>query len=605
MPIAKLPTLLINQIAAGEVIERPASCVKELVENSLDAGSQRIEVVIEDGGRELIRITDDGGGIAATELPLAITAHATSKLQTVEQLAAITTMGFRGEALASMASISRLRITSRTPDAEAGAVIEAAGNEISPPRPVGCAPGTVIEVRNLFFNTPARRKFMKGASTEFGQIKDTLARTAMAHPATGFKLIHNDRTALDLPPQQTPTQRCLAILGRDLEEAMMPFSSDERDLAIWGLAAQPSLAKSTAKHLYLFINGRPIRDRSIMHAMKEAYRGLIEPNQQPMVVLFIEMDPREVDVNVHPTKHEVRLANAQAVYGQVLAAIRQTLLGSDLTPAARLPQRESFSPPTGTLSFDDLRREDAEQRTEPVRQFVDFFKRMDPNQKGFVYEQVRREMAIHEPDPDPSEPSLNEGIRSSRRDILQVHDSFIVTQDETGLVIIDQHALHERVMFETLLRRIGERGTLESQRLLTPAPFPVDSTAEATIESLTELLEKIGIEVGLIGPGTAAVYAFPTLLFDRGVEPGEFMQDLIERAGTDDFDANAEAALHEVLDMMSCKAAVKAGDAMAPEELSELLKQKDLIERASNCPHGRPTTVRLSLSDLHKYFKRT
>ncbi|QNN21974.1 DNA mismatch repair endonuclease MutL [Planctomycetales bacterium ZRK34] len=609
MPIAKLSPLLVNQIAAGEVIERPASVVKELVDNALDAGATRIDVQIAEGGRDLVRVADDGAGIGLDEMELALTPHATSKIATADDLAAIQTMGFRGEALASIMSVSRMRLASRARGAEAGGVIEASGDRIGSLAPIGSAVGTVVEVRNLFFNTPARRKFMRGASTEFGHINDMLRRLAMAHPSVGFKLTHQTRVTFDLPPGQTPAQRCMALLGDDVAEAMLEFDSDERGIKLWGMAGLPSLARATAKYQYVYVNGRPVRDRNIMHAIKEAYRGLIEPSAQPMIVLFVTMQPREVDVNVHPTKSEVRFADANAVHGQVLATVRQRLLATDLVPQARLAGgfKSSFSASSVDLT---AAGEQPQPQIESTRDFVDYFKRMDPTQKGFIYQQVKQEMADDREDDQADEqrddePALTESIRPSAQSILQVHNSYIVTQDEHGIVIIDQHALHERMMFETLYDRICKHGALESQRLITPVIIDATAGRIATLEQVQPLLAKIGIEAEAMGPNTIGVHAFATLLFDRGVDPVEFIEALLDRAEEQQYSPSDEAALHEVLDMMSCKAAVKAGDSLRPEELGELLARRDQIERASNCPHGRPTTVRLSLRDLEKHFKRS
>lgn len=617
MSIRRLSPLVVNQIAAGEVIERPASVVKELVENSLDAGATAIDIQLEDGGRELIRIADNGSGIPTDELPLAIAAHATSKIADAEDLAAIGTMGFRGEALASVASVSRLRLVSRTPDSEAGGCIEASGETVSAVRPTAASPGTVVEVRNLFFNTPARRKFMRGASTEFGHINELVGRIALARPNVAFKLTHHGRVSLDVPAHDDRRRRCAAVLGADLVEGMLEFDSDERGVAIWGLAAEPSLARTTARYQYVYINGRAVRDRNIMHAIKEAYRGLIEPTKQPVVVLFIEIDPTMVDVNVHPAKSEVRFADANVIHGQVLAGLRQRLLGADLTPAVGLGQ--SGASAAGGFSLESLvgggeqhafaftgevdqqwaaDREEESGGDGGVRAFVDYFRRMDPRQKGFVYEQVRQEM--HEADERLTEP-----VRPASKPILQVHNSYLVTQDERGIVIIDQHALHERMMFERLSERLRREGHLETQRLLTPVTLSATARQMDTLEELTPLLRRLGIDATAMGPSTIGIHGFATLLFDRGVDPGEFLTELLDKAEAEDMKIGDEAALHEVLDMMSCKAAIKAGEGLADEELSELLKQRDQVERASNCPHGRPTTIRLTLADLEKHFKRT
>jgi DNA mismatch repair protein MutL len=610
MPIAKLSPLLVNQIAAGEVIERPASVVKELVENSLDAGAGRIEVVIAEGGRELVRVADDGSGIGADELLMAVEPHATSKISSVDDLAAIRTMGFRGEALASIASVSRLRITSRVRGAEAGAAVEASGDHVGPVTPAGCATGTVIEVRNLFFNTPARRKFMKSTATELGHIHELLARIAMAHPAVGFKLTHNDRVIFDHPAGSSAVQRCLAIMGQELRDGLLEFDSDERGIALWGMAGLPTLARSTAKFQYLYVNGRPVRDRNISHAMKEAYRGLIEPAMQPTLALFITVDPSAVDVNVHPTKSEVRFADANAVHGQVLATLRQRLLGADLTPSADIGSRPATIHPallnlngTGIPVCQDGNPLD-EPPASP-QAFVDYFRRMDPRQKDLVFSEVRREMGQTAGPGEGDGEGLGLTYRPAAQSVMQVHNSYIVTQDDQGIVIIDQHALHERMMFQELYDRICGSGALESQRLITPVVLDASPQRIDLLATLGPLLSKIGIEAGAMGPGAIGVQAFPTLLFDRGVDPADFMDALLDRAGEVELGPDDEAALHEVLDMMSCKAAVKAGDTLKPEELDALLKRREVVERASNCPHGRPTAIRLSLRDLERQFKRS
>ncbi len=601
MAIRVLSPLLVNQIAAGEVIERPASVVKELVENSLDAGARRIEVVIEDGGRQLIRVADDGQGIVAEELPLAIAPHATSKIAQPADLEAIGTMGFRGEALASVASVSRLRITSRTPGSDSGATISASGDEVTSVIPAACAPGSVVEVRDLFFNTPARRKFMRSAPTEFGHVNELLERIAMVRPEVAFKLVHNERVTFELAGTPSRRERCLAILGRELEEGLLEFEEHMGDARVWGLAGAPSLGRATAKFQYLCLNRRPIRDRNLAHAIREAYRGLMAHELQPLVVVFVQIDPAAVDVNVHPAKAEVRLRDPQQLHGLVLSAIRQRLLGTDLTPTASLrPSSDSIlhrldsstpnPQPPAPLSADS---------------FVDYFRRMDPKQKGFVFEQVSASMR-------EEAPLLSEPARASaaKVDILQVHQSYVVTQDEQGLVIVDQHALHERVMFEELWRRVvASKSRLESQRLLMPVVLRVTPKRAALLETLGPLLERIGVELSPLGPDTLGVQAFPSFLFDRGVEPAEFLSDLLDRAEEGHFAARGrtdeEAVLHQVIDMMACKAAVKAGDRMTPQELAALLAQRDEVERSSSCPHGRPTTIRLTLRDLEKHFKRS
>ena len=675
MAIRKLPPLLISQIAAGEVVERPASVVKELIENSLDAGATRIEIAIEEGGHRLMRIGDNGQGIAPEELHLAVAPHATSKLDDPDMLAKIATLGFRGEALASVASVSRLRVTSRpTRDgtaAEAGATLEAAGPDVTQPTPAACAPGTTIEVRDLFFNTPARRKFLRAASTEFGHIAQAVTRIAMAHPNVAFKLTHGSRTAIDTPAGQSQRRRCIELLGNELDEAMLEFEAtaapDATDdnpavapTKLWGLAGIPAIARATSKFQYLFLNGRAIRDRSLSHAIKEAYRGLMPPNKHPVAVVVIQTDPSAVDVNVHPAKTEVRFRSAVSMHGLVLSAMRQRLLGSDLTPSATLhdtPFRDSSSSePThastrstpqpsatgpGRTPPTPVRVPAAESPLLEPKILMDDWKRTAPVPKGFDLDRVKQ--ALTDPRVDdhaaghstpistdvPAPASARDTTTAPvQRDILQVHDAYLVTQDEQGLIIIDQHALHERVMFEHLRKRVlGTDDTntlknLESQRLLTPVIIKTTPGRAAMLEPLKPLTRRIGIEADPIGPDAVAIHAFPSFLFDRNVDPIEFFEELLDRVEEGDIqlpasqtsdpnppaDPNAnhveEAVLHKVLDMMSCKAAVKAGDHMTPQEMAALLAQREEIERSSSCPHGRPTTIRLTLRDMAKQFKR-
>lgn len=620
MPIRRLPPLVVNQIAAGEVIERPASVVKELVENAIDAGATRIEIAIEDGGRELIRVSDDGCGIPADELPLALAAHATSKIESADDLDAIATLGFRGEALASIAAVSRIGIVSRPSDTDAAAMIEGEGDRITDPQPAGAAPGTSVTVRNLFFNTPARRKFLRTEQTEAGRVADIVQSLALSHPDLGFTLQSNGRVTIDLPPRQDHRARIVEIIGPELEDQLLEISHEDRALTIWGLAGRPDIARHSARHMRIHLNGRTINDRSIIHALKEAYRGLIEPTRYPTIVLFLQMDPSQVDVNVHPAKTEVRFRNQAQVHGAVLTAVRSALRKADLTPAFQLGAPQSnleLKPEMPGVPFGTGISISPASPTSPdsTRAFVDYFRRLNPVQKGFVYSEVKQALANEFPElverDNPlaasradDDASADLPLVRAATDVLQVHSSYIVTQDAEGLLIIDQHALHERVMFEKLRQQIG-KGDLESQRLLMPAVVEADRAQVELLADLQPLLKRIGIEAEPFGPTTIAVHAFSSFLFERGVEPQPFLTELLSKAMDNGLRDDSEAALHETLDMMACKAAVKAGDRLTTQELTDLLKQRELVERSSNCPHGRPTTLRLSLRELARQFGRT
>lgn len=619
-PIQQLSQSLVNRIAAGEVIERPASVVKELVENAIDAGATHILVEIEDGGRELIRIVDDGCGIPAAELPLAFASHATSKLTSDDDLFRIATMGFRGEALASIGSVSNARILSRASDATIAYEIHNRGGAISDPQAAAGNAGTTIEVRNLFFNVPARRKFLKGTGTEAGHVSEMLLRLALPHPHVSFKLLHNGRITLDLSAT-TAEDRWLAAWPDEFHEQRLPLDVRDAEMRLVGLIGLPELARPTPKYQHLYLNGRPIRDRFIQHALREAYRGLTEPGRHPAAVLLLTVPPQDVDVNVHPTKSEVRFRDGGRIYGLVLSSVREKLLGSDLTP-----QATTFS---NIEPAHDAFRED--MRTK----LANFFRQMPGETVApmantpFAPFSLAPAPAPLLPLPlgegrgegTPPHPNLlpeGEGTRAepapqiringaprpaaSPQSVLQLHNSYLVAPSDDGLVIIDQHALHERIMYEDLLARVS-RGPLESQRLLIPEVFPASSRQIALLDQIQPMLARLGIEVARFGPDSVAVQGFPSFL--EKLNPGDFVRELIERGEQELLDLHDEELLHEVLDMMACKAAVKAGDPLTQGEIEALLARRDLVERSSNCPHGRPTTLRLSLRDLEKQFKRT
>ncbi len=614
-PIHQLSVSLVNRIAAGEVIERPAAVVKELVENAIDAGATQIIVEVEDGGRALVRVIDDGDGIPASDLALAFAPHATNKLSTDEDLFHIATMGFRGEALASIGAVSQARILSRTPDSDCAYEVENRGGVIGTVQAAAGNVGTTVEVRNLFFNTPARRKFIKGSATEFGHISEALLRLALPHFKVGFKLMHNGRTALDLPPAE-PAVRLLAAWPEEFHEQRLPLEVRDSEVRLGGIVGLPELARPTAKYQYIYLNGRAIRDRFIQHALREAYRGLTEPGRHPSAILLLEMPPQDVDVNVHPTKTEVRFRDSGRVHGLVLSAVREKLLGSDLTPSAVPFTNDSQEPPRH-----DLR----EKLAAFFRQFPAELAAPAGNASAFPSTTTRREFDSHAPHSGgsgpahvetdsplknsiPFVPELDRQVDDSAPDgapnapAIQLHNSYLVAQSSDGLVIIDQHALHERILYEELLSRVN-RGTLESQRLLIPQTMAISTAQSAMLEHVQPLLERLGIEVSSFGPGAVAVHSFPSFL--EKLEPSTFVRELLERGEQELLDLHEEELLHEVLDMMACKAAVKAGDALSTAEIEALLARRELVERSSNCPHGRPTTLRLSLRDLEKQFKRT
>ncbi|MEQ8769794.1 MAG: DNA mismatch repair endonuclease MutL [Phycisphaerales bacterium] len=606
--IRRLSAHLVNQIAAGEVIERPASVVKELVENAIDAGATRVRVELTEGGIELIRIVDDGCGMTADELPLALASHATSKLREEADLDRVGTLGFRGEAVASIASVARMSIRSRTKDDDSAHEIRAEGAETEPVRPASGPVGTVFEVRNLYFNTPARRKFLRTATTERTRCVDWVRRLALAHPAVGFVVEGEGRRMLDVAPGQSPRERTLAVLGRELASQLVEVSwdrfDDDRGVLIWGLAGLPAIARATASAQHVFLNGRWIRDRSIQHALREAYRGLIEPGRHPTAVLMLEMSPTAFDVNVHPAKLEVRFRDQSMVHQAVLRSVREALQRADLTPTVlsrlgtnRPAGGEGILPPSAPSP---AREWAPTGSAEALRDAL----AQGPEVLGESYTEAKPAPGGSPAPVPPHDASESMGTVRRADRVLQVHNSFLVTQDEHGVVIIDQHALHERVMFEKLLARVTAGGGLEQQRLLTPAVIEADEELVSRLDELAPLLERVGVEATALGPRSIGVQAYPSFLQSRRVEPDEFVKDLLERFARDGMAPDTEEALHEVLDMMACKAAIKAGDALSDDEMREIMEMRARTERSGSCPHGRPTTVRLTIAELEKLFDR-
>ncbi len=600
MPIHQLSPELINRIAAGEVIERPASVIKELVENSLDAGATHITVEIEDGGRALLRVIDNGSGIPPEELPLALASHATSKLRDDEDLFRISTMGFRGEALASIGAVSHLRLLSRCADQPIAYEIQNRGGQITQPQAAAGNAGTTTEVRNLFFNTPARRKFLKGPATEFGHIAENLLRLALAHEGVSFKLLHDNRVTLDLPASPAG-QRWQAAWPDDFANLHLPLDARDAEIRLTGIIGLPELARPTPKYQYFFLNGRPIRDRFIQHALREAYRGLTEPGRQPAAILLLTIPPQDVDVNVHPTKSEVRFRDSNRIHGLVLSAIREKLLTSNLTP---------FAVPHAAPPQPDPLRQDMRQKLAEFFQSSLTAQTQLPvaSQPQFATEKTPIAPFNH-PSPITNHPIPQSQIANQKSQIptpplpaLQLHNSYLVAESEDGLIIIDQHALHERILYEDLLARLS-RGPLESQRLLIPQTLSAPPRQQELLTQIQPLLARLGIEASPIGPDAVAIHSFPTFL--HRLDPCEFLSQLLERGEQETLDLGHEELLHEILDMMACKAAIKAGDPLSPAEIDSLLARRHLVDRSSNCPHGRPTTLRLTLHDLEKQFKRT
>ncbi len=622
---------LVNRIAAGEVVERPASVVKELVENAVDAGGTHITLEIEDGGKRLIRVVDDGGGMDVDDLQLAVRPHATSKLASEDDLYRIRTLGFRGEALASIASISQLCLTSRPTGADEGHTVSVSAGEVDGPRVVGCATGTTVEVRQLFFNVPARAKFLRTASTEMSHIAEQVTRIALGHTDVGFTMRHNGRETHRLRPTDDLANRVGALFSAELADVLIPLHRHERGVRIEGLVAPPARARSSGKWQYVLLNGRFIRDRFVQHAITEAHRGLVDGHNHPVVFLRITVDPVSVDVNVHPTKIEVRWRDSGLIHSQVLSVLREALLSRDLT---------------GQLDVSGRSTPVSEEKRETIRrEMADYFKGATPqtparaerggegtpnlsgggswtspgsggDRSGSVCSPAHHAALYGPVEPASSGPTAEPGdhaesnvqhqtelpATTSPRRAIQVHDTYLVAETDDGLMIVDQHALHERVLYNELRERLT-KGPLESQRLLLPETVEVTEGQMAQLDTHKQVLEQLGFDISPFGRTTVAVHAVPSLLPDAAVRA--FFTAMLDRLSELPAEPEAEEVLHSLIDTMACKAAVKAGDPLSASEIETLLDKGTHIEKASNCPHGRPTTLRLSVRDLEKQFHRT
>jgi DNA mismatch repair protein MutL len=677
--IRQLPPSLVNKIAAGEVIERPSSVVKELLENSIDAGATSIELTIEGGGMDLIRISDNGCGISADQIPLALASHATSKLATAEDLFDVHTLGFRGEALASIAEISHLILRTRTAETDVGAEIQVRGGVRDEVTPAGCPVGTTIEVRNLFFNTPVRKKFLRSPQTEAGHITEAFTRIALAFPQVQMRLLTGSRITFDLQPTDSWKQRIRAFFGDEIADSLIEIESEQDQVRLNGYVVDPAVSRSNNRMQYLFLNGRHIRDRSLQHALGEAFRGLLMTGRFPVCFLNLQISPDLVDVNVHPTKMEVRFLEGGKMYSQLLQTLRHKFLTTDLTARARHvpgPMPASMRELQSTsqinagelLSRDDSRWQGHTERMTQVapagqldlKTDIPAFRpfpqssalgnlsqlAMKPNSPAsqsstsgglsnlppfppiklgqaqvgplLVDDAISTGMPpgaeawqgdIPAAEPDQAaqitrtEAAHAESAGPSRSHLgIQVHNRYLVTQDELGMVVVDQHALHERILYEQLRERTANN-RLESQRLLMPEPIDLAPAEAAAAIEFREVLAMIGIEVEAFGGDTILMTSYPALL--AKMRPAEVLRQVLEPLMAGGKEPSTRELLDELLHMIACKAAIKAGDRLSPEEITALLEQRYLFQDTHHCPHGRPTALFFSREQLDKMFKRT
>ncbi len=621
MPIRQLSQSLINKIAAGEVIERPASVVKELIENAVDAGATRIDVSVRQGGLEMVRVADNGCGIPIEELPLALAAHATSKLTEADDLFRVGTLGFRGEALASIAEVSRLVLRSRTPESQSGGEIECTAGESSAAAPCGCPVGTTIEVHNLFFNTPVRRKFLRTTATEFGHVSEAFTRIALAAPHVHFTLRHNDKSIYELAAGDGWLDRIGLFFGRELAQNLIWVESVEGGVSVSGYAAHPSQNRSHNRMQYFFLNGRHIRDRSLQHALGEAYRGLIMVGRQPIAFLAMTMPPEMVDVNVHPTKLEVRFQDSGRLYSQLLSTLRGKFLTTDLNTRVPLPG----DAPQCAADDDPTGGHDVGQTAQLRQQLVDWAKgkvaswgtgqaTSEENSRGPTARGesptnfYSRGPTAHDPlefrrldRPAPSDDFTGSPAEQRPGAALQIHNRYLVAETEEGVTIIDQHALHERILYEQLKQRMAA-GAVETQNLLVPEPIDLSPDEAAAALEHRDLLARLGVKVEPFGGNTLLVAGYPAML--ANFSPIEVLRAMLERILAEGKQPDHSDLLDELLHTIACKAAIKAGDRLAPEEIASLLEQRHLVADAHHCPHGRPTALVFTREELDRQFKR-
>ncbi len=578
--IRVLPELLISQIAAGEVVERPASALKELLENSLDSGAQDISVVLAGGGTQLIKVTDDGGGIARDELKLALARHATSKIGSLEDLERVGSLGFRGEALASMASVSHLTLTSRRAGEKHAWTVTATGSNITRASPAALAVGTSIEVRDLYFNTPARRKFLKSEPTEYAHCEEAFRRVALSRPEVGFTLQHNSRTQWHLKPQP-PRERIGAVLGDDFYAAALAL--DEASgvgLRLTGAIGLPAQARASRDAQYFFVNGRTVRDKLSAHAIRQAYQDVLHHDRHPAFVLFLEIDPSQVDVNVHPTKTEVRFRDARAVHQFIFHALNKTLAGSTAgTGAARV---QVFAPATGV---------GAGASPVALRQAAMALSAGEPS--------VFYETLFGRPGPAATLPETEDSPLGYA--LAQLSGVYVLAQNQHGLVIVDMHAAHERIMYEKLKIALDRR-EIPMQPLLVPVTFSAEALDVATVEEHAEVLRTIGFDIAAASPTSLIVRAVPAPLADADARnlAGDVLREIRETGAS----RVLTERRNELLGTMACHAAVRANRKLTVPEMNALLREMESTERSGQCNHGRPTWHQVTLAELDKLFMR-
>lgn len=588
---------LVNQIAAGEVVERPSSVIKELVENSIDAGSDKILIEVTNGGKSFIKIADNGAGISKDDIALALTRHATSKIIEEADLWNIHTMGFRGEALASIASVSKLKLKSRSAETISGFEIISNGGDVSDLSEVAMDKGTIIEISDLFFNTPARQKYLKQDSTELSHITSLINNIALAHPNISFKLIHNGKVVTDLPKTTDLISRISDVFGSGMTDNMLPIFYGGSSFQIDGFIGKPLVSRSSSQHQYFFVNGRCIQHFLLANTIKSAYHSMLMENKKPIFVINIKIDPSLIDVNVHPRKLEIRFSDQQGIIRVIYGAVKTALDKAVLIPKGFSESQRYMSDkfPDSTSSFGDIQKKDSS--------FEKFRPAVYPTTPGFWAGTGASNF-----DQKPSQDILDftDAFSDSRehrkiQPILQISNSYIIAQNSEGLILIDQHAAHERVRFEELMGHY-ESQKKSTQPLLVALQLELSRDEYINLEENMHVFDALGFEIEQFGGNTFVINSVPACLVNEDIDVviKGVLDDIINQKSPSKFQGKVE----EILTYMSCRSAIKFGQKLNMPEMESLVDQMDVLERKYTCPHGRPTMVSLTLDELHKMFGR-
>ncbi len=605
--MVRMPEDLANQIAAGEVVERPASAVKELAENALDASANRVRVDLEEGGLRLIRVTDDGRGMSRADATVCVERHATSKLLTREDLFDIRTLGFRGEALPSIASVSRFELTTKQHGVLGGTRVRITDGEAPEVGDIGCPPGTEVVVRDLFYNTPARLKFLKTRSTELKHVVEVIQRLALAHPGVAFTMTHNGRTVLEIPAVTDPADRVHSVLGKKEAAHIFPLEPAHQDgVTCTGFFGQPTLSRRTTAGIWAFVNGRYVRDKTVMGAVRVGYQGMVDKGRHPIVVLFLDVPPTAVDVNVHPMKTEVRFHASDAVF----RAVRRALANS-LASAPWVPQGPAGAQPADDEQWRGVAGSEDVQGELPTRSYtLHRSGRIPQADGGFpvgptglsgpVGDRPTGRVSAWNTAGDGTD-TLPEGYFASLHHIGQFRGTYLLASDGEGLVVVDQHAAHERITFESLRRAWRER-ELAVQPLLVPRVLELDPARAATLADNLEVFERLGYEIEPFGGTDFALKSTPVLL--ANARHDALLGDALDEIGESGRSGRLDEAVDAVLLRMACHRSVRAGDALTFDEVHRLFRELDTVDFGANCPHGRPVFFRLSVADLEARFER-